>query len=89
MPKLPAIALTPPSDQDDLYTLRAGLDHELGERTNLQFATGYQTRQGTSGGTGDYDEFWASVQVIRTFGTPAGPGASGPGRVAYIPSSVE
>ncbi len=66
------------TDGDDLYTLRAALDHELGLRTSLQLETGYQSRQGTSGGQSDYDEFWASVQVIRTFGSAAAAAAAGP-----------
>ena len=54
-------------DTNKLYTLRAGLNYHLGQRTSLDFLTGYQGRTGSSGGSSDYDEFWASVQLIRTF----------------------
>jgi uncharacterized protein (PEP-CTERM system associated) len=67
-PNIPGDCAGIGTGSDELYTLRAGLDHELGPRTTLQFETGYQSRQ--QGDVGDYDEFWASAQVMRAFGRP-------------------
>lgn len=56
------------TESDDLYALRAGLDYELGSRTTLALATGLRSRQGSSSDeSGDYDEYWASVRLIRDF----------------------
>jgi uncharacterized protein (PEP-CTERM system associated) len=56
------------ASEDDLYTLDAGLDYLLGLRTTLGLATGFRSREGaTSDNSGDYDEFWASVHLVRTF----------------------
>jgi hypothetical protein len=58
----------PISEEDQLYTLQAGIDYLLGLRTSLGFATGFRTRQGsTADESGDYDEYWASVRLVRTF----------------------
>jgi uncharacterized protein (PEP-CTERM system associated) len=57
-----------PSESDELTTLEAGLDYALGLRTQLAFQTGYRSRNNsTAGASGDYDEFWASAQLVRTF----------------------
>jgi hypothetical protein len=70
-PDVPGDCAGVTTDSDELYTLRARLDHELGLRTSLQFETGYQARGGTGGDEADYDEFWASAQVVRLFGRPS------------------
>jgi len=56
------------TESDDLYELEAGLDYELGSRTTLGLGSGYRSRQGaTADESGDYDEYWASVRLIRAF----------------------
>lgn len=54
-------------DDDTLTTLEAGLDHTLGPKTGVGFRLGLQRRADTSTGVSDYDEFWGSVQLVRTF----------------------
>jgi hypothetical protein len=70
-PDVPGDCAGVTTDSDELYTLRARLDHELGLRTSLRFETGYQSRGGTGGDEADYDEVWASAQVVRLFGRPS------------------
>lgn len=56
-----------PGYDDDLLYLRVGLDHELGLRTRAAFYTGWNSRSRDGGSSDDYDEYWASVELVRTF----------------------
>ena len=53
--------------EDNLATLQAGLDYTLGLKTGAGFRVGMQRRSDTSSGVSEYDELWASVQLVRTF----------------------
>jgi hypothetical protein len=58
---------TVPGYDDDLFFLRLGLDRELGLRTRALLGTGWSTRDRKDDPGGDYDEYWASVELVRTF----------------------
>jgi hypothetical protein len=51
--------------EDDSYEVSAGLTHDVGVRTSVGFGLGWQTRD--LGGTADYDEYWARVELTRRF----------------------
>jgi hypothetical protein len=57
----------PPTSDDDSIDLRARWEYELGLRTRLGFQTGWTSRDQSDGAFGDYDEYWASVELGRTF----------------------
>ncbi len=58
---------TVPGYDDDIFYLRLGLDRELGLRTRAALYTGWSSRDRDGGASGDYDEYWASVELVRTF----------------------
>ena len=55
------------TDTDQVVDATLNFEHDLGLLTTLAFRTGLQTRSGTAGGDGDYDEYWASADVTRRF----------------------
>lgn len=57
----------PLSDEDSITNFLLYLDHQLGLRTTVSFRTGLQQREGSANADGDYDEYWASVQLGRSF----------------------
>lgn len=60
----------PVSDTDQITNFVLNLDHQLGLRTTVSFRTGLQMREGSAsvdGVDGDYDEYWASIQLGRSF----------------------
>jgi hypothetical protein len=60
------------SNDDDLTSLNLNVDYRLGERTSLGFSSSWQQRDGAADdtiatGSGEYDEFQASVRLARSF----------------------
>lgn len=63
------VAQSDPSaiDENDLYSLTAGVIYQFGRKTSLLFDVSYDSRVGKSSVTSDYDQFMAELQLIRKF----------------------
>ncbi len=58
---------TAPAFEDDNLYLRMGVARELGLRTSASLYTGWSSRDRKDGSSADYDEYWVSVELVRTF----------------------
>lgn len=54
--------------EDDQSAITLRFDHELGPRTLLGFALGYDNREVSEGDENDYDEYWGRIGIVRMFG---------------------